>query len=97
MEAALDAGADDVVEAGSSVEVVTAPARWTALVQALTEKGFAPAESSITMEASTTVNLEGSHAETMLRVADALEDLDDVQNVYANFDISDEEMQRIAG
>jgi transcriptional/translational regulatory protein YebC/TACO1 len=49
------------------------------------------------MEASTKVSLEGVHAETMLRVADALEDLDDVQNVYANFDISDEEMQRIAG
>jgi transcriptional/translational regulatory protein YebC/TACO1 len=97
MEAALDAGANDVVEAGSSVEVVTAPGALDSVVQTLTEKGFAPAESSITMEASTTVNLEGSHAETMLRVADALEDLDDVQNVYANFDISDEEMQRIAG
>ena len=97
MEAALDAGANDVVETEGSVEVVTSPGALGGVVQALTEKGFTPAESSVTMEASTTVNLEGSEAETMLRVTDALEDLDDVQNVYANFDISDEEMQRIAG
>jgi YebC/PmpR family DNA-binding regulatory protein len=97
MEAALEAGAEDVVEAGSSIEVVTAPGALGSVVQALAGRGFAPAESAITMEASTTVSLEGSHAETMLRVADALEDLDDVQNVYANFDISDEELQRIAG
>jgi YebC/PmpR family DNA-binding regulatory protein len=97
MEAALDAGANDVVESGTSVEVVTAPGALEGVVEVLTKKGFAPAESTITMEATTTVNLEGSHAETMLRVTDALEDLDDVQNVYANFDISDAEMQRIAG
>jgi YebC/PmpR family DNA-binding regulatory protein len=97
MEAALDAGANDVVESGTSVEVVTAPGALESVVQALAKKGFEPAESAISMEASTTVSLEGSHAETMLRVTDALEDLDDVQNVYANFDISDEEMQRIAG
>jgi YebC/PmpR family DNA-binding regulatory protein len=97
MEAALDAGANDVVESGSSVEVVTAPGALESVVQALAKKGFEPAESSISMEPSTTVSLEGSQAETMLRVSDALEDLDDVQNVYANFDISDAEMQRIAG
>jgi YebC/PmpR family DNA-binding regulatory protein len=97
MEAALDAGANDVVESGTSIEVVTAPGALSGVVEALAGKGYTPAESSITMEASTTVSLEGAHAETMLRVADALEDLDDVQNVYANFDISDEEMQRIAG
>jgi YebC/PmpR family DNA-binding regulatory protein len=97
MEAALEAGAEDVVESRGTVEVVTMPAALAGVVQALAEKGFTPAESGISMEASTTVSLEGSHAETMLRVTDALEDLDDVQNVYANFDISDEEMQRIAG
>ena len=97
MEAALEAGADDVVESGASIEVVTAPGSLNAVVSDLAGKGFEPAESSITMEASTKVSLAGSQAESMLRVADALEDLDDVQNVYANFDISDEEMQRIAG
>jgi YebC/PmpR family DNA-binding regulatory protein len=97
MEAALEAGADDVVESGSSIEVVTGPGSLNSVVSELAAKGFEPAESAITMEASTKVSLAGAHAESMLRVADALEDLDDVQNVYANFDISDEEMQRIAG
>ena len=97
MEAALEAGADDVLESGSSIEVVSAPSALNGVVSTLSAKGFEPAESSITMEASTKVNLAGTQAESMLRVADALEDLDDVQNVYANFDISDEEMQRIAG
>jgi YebC/PmpR family DNA-binding regulatory protein len=97
MEAALEAGADDVVEAGDSVDVVTSPGALASVVQALSAKGFESSDSSVTMEASTKVQLEGAHAESMLRVADALEDLDDVQNVYANFDISDAEMQRIAG
>ena len=48
------------------------------------------------MEPSTTVKLEGEDAEKMLRLADALDDLDDVQGVYANFDISEEEMARLA-
>jgi YebC/PmpR family DNA-binding regulatory protein len=97
MEAALEAGAEDVRELGESVDVVTSPGSLAAVVEALAERGFAPEESRVTMEPSTTVKLEGSQAETMLRVADALEDLDDVQSVYANFDISEEEMQRIAG
>ena len=96
MEAALDAGADDVVEEGETVRVVTAPSQLAKVAAALTERGFAPEESAVTMEPSTTVNLTGSDAETMLRVTDALEDLDDVQSVYANFDISEEEMDRIA-
>ncbi len=97
MEAALEAGAEDVRELGESVDVVTSPGSLAAVVEALAEGGFAPEESRVAMEPSTTVKLEGSQAETMLRVADALEDLDDVQSVYANFDISEEEMQRIAG
>jgi YebC/PmpR family DNA-binding regulatory protein len=97
MEAALEAGAEDVVEDGESVFVETSQSNLTGIVEALSGQGFEPVESGITMEPSTTVMLEGSEAETMLRVSDALEDLDDVQNVYANFDISEEEMDRIAG
>ena len=97
MEAALEAGADDVEEEGEVVRVVTPPTGLAATAEALAARGFAPLESAITMEPSTTVNLAGSEAETMLRVTDALEDLDDVQSVYANFDISEVEMQRIAG
>ena len=97
LEAALEAGADDAVESDDSIEVVTAPGDFEAVKSALTEGGFAPTHAEISMQPSTTVKLEGKEAETMLAVADALEDLDDVQNVHANFDISEEEMARIAG
>jgi YebC/PmpR family DNA-binding regulatory protein len=97
MEAALEAGAEDVRELGETVEVVMSPGSLAAVVEALGARGFEPEDSRVAMEPSTTVTLAGSQAETMLRVADALEDLDDVQSVYANFDISEEEMQRIAG
>ena len=86
-----------MVESEETIEVVTTPAQLSAVSSGLAERGFSPVESGVSMQPSTTVHLAGSEAETMLRVADALEDLDDVQNVYANFDISDEEMQRIAG
>jgi YebC/PmpR family DNA-binding regulatory protein len=96
LEAALEAGAEDAEESETGVEVTTAPADFEAVKAALTAAGFAPASAELTMIPSTTVRLEGKDAETMLRVADALEDLDDVQSVHANFDISEEEMGRIA-
>jgi len=97
LEAALESGAEDVVESGDSVDVLTAPGDFESVKAALVERGFAPVQAEIAFEPTTTVKLEGSSAETMLRIADALEDLDDVQNVYANFDISEDEMARIAG
>jgi len=97
LEAALEAGALDVVESDLCTDVVTEPASFEAVKRELAERGYTPAEAELRMEPSTTVRLEGKQAETMLSVADALEDLDDVQNVYANFDISDKEMARIAG
>ncbi|HJO22303.1 MAG: YebC/PmpR family DNA-binding transcriptional regulator [Myxococcota bacterium] len=97
LEAALEAGADDVVEVGSQVEVVTAPGEFEAVKRLLEERGFAPVHAAIALEPTSTVALEGGPAETMLALADALEDLGDVQNVSANFDISGEEMARIAG
>jgi YebC/PmpR family DNA-binding regulatory protein len=96
LEAALEAGATDVVEESDSMAVVTAPNELDAVRAALEAKGFAPASAEVSMEPSTTVKLEGEQAKTMLELADALDDLDDVQGVYANFDISDEEMARLA-
>ena len=96
MEAALEAGAEDLVEGDESVDVVTTPNDFEAVRDALGAAGFEPANAEISMEPSTTVELEGKEAETMLRLLDALEDLDDVQNVYANFEISDEEMAKYA-
>jgi YebC/PmpR family DNA-binding regulatory protein len=97
LEAALEAGAEDVDEGADSVEVLSQPADFEAVRDALTARGFCPASAQISMRPSSVVELQGKEAETMLRVADALEDLEDVQNVYANFDISEEEMARIAG
>jgi YebC/PmpR family DNA-binding regulatory protein len=96
MEAALEAGAEDVLESDESVDVITTPGDLEVVRDALTTSGFEPANAEISMEPSTTVDLEGKEAETMLRLMDALEDLDDVQNVYANFEISDEEMAKYA-
>ena len=97
LEAALEAGAEDVDEGADSVEVLSQPGDFETLRDALTEKGFRPTSAEVSMRPSSVVELHGKEAETMLRVADALEDMEDVQNVYANFDISEEEMARIAG
>jgi YebC/PmpR family DNA-binding regulatory protein len=96
-EAALETGAEDVVEGADSIDVVSPPGDFERVKRALGEKGFAPAHAAISLEPTTTVELKGKEAEIMLRLADALEDLDDVQSVNANFDISEEEMARIAG
>ena len=96
MEAALEAGAEDVVESAESVEVITTPQEFSAVKEGLSAR-FPPDSAEVVMQPSTTVRLEGSEAESMLRVADALDDLDDVQAVYANFDIPQEEMERLAG
>jgi YebC/PmpR family DNA-binding regulatory protein len=95
-EAALEAGAEDMVEGESSIDVVIPPGDFERVKRALGARGFTPAHAAIGLEPTTTVELKGKEAETMLRLADALEDLDDVQSVNANFDISEEEMARIA-
>jgi YebC/PmpR family DNA-binding regulatory protein len=96
LEAALEAGAEDVQESEDTLQVLTTPAQFEAVREALAAAGFEAAEAEVRMEPSTTVKLEGPDAETMLKLADALEDLDDVQSLVANFDISDEELSKFA-
>jgi len=100
IECALEAGAEDVVEGDETVDVTSSPADFEQLRERIAKDGFAAADggmnAEITMEPSTTVGLEGSQSQTMLKLLEALEDLDDVQNVYANFEISDEEMAEFA-
>lgn len=93
LEAALDAGAEDVIEALDHCEVMTLPSEFHAVQQALAALDFEPASAELTMQPSTVVKLVGKEAEQMLRLADTLEDLDDVQNLYANFDISEEDLE----
>jgi YebC/PmpR family DNA-binding regulatory protein len=91
MLAALDAGAEDIVDTGDTWQVTTASADLHAVRVALDEAGIAVTSGDLTMLPTSTVALtEESAARAVLRVVDALEDHDDVQNVYANFDIPDE-------
>lgn len=96
MEVALDAGADDVVEEDHGFEVVTTPSVFEAVKRAFDEAGLKYQTAELTMMPQTYVHLEGKTAEQMLRLMNALEDSDDVQNVYANFDIPDEVMEAAA-
>ncbi len=90
MVAALEAGVEDIRDSGDLWEVTTAPADLAAVRAALEQAGVAFVSAELTMVASNTVLLDTeSDARKVLRVIDMLEELDDVQNVYANFDIPD--------
>lgn len=94
-EAALEAGADDVTQEDDQIEVVTDPTSFIEVRETLEAAGFKHDSAEITMIPQTTVALEGKAAESMLKMMDRLEDNDDVQNVYANFDISEAEMEKM--
>lgn len=94
-EAALEAGAEDVKDEGDAYEVLTEPGDFIEVRDAMAAAGLAWETAEVTMIAQNQVQLEGKPAETMLKMMDALEDNDDVQNVYANFDISEEELAKI--
>ena len=96
MEAALEAGADDVIHhEDHSVEVLVDPERFLELRDALALKGLIPESAEITMRASTTIALTEDDAGKMLRLLERLEDLDDVQNVYSNADISEDILAKL--
>ncbi len=96
MEAALEAGAEDVVtNDDQSIDVMTAWEDFAAVKDAIIAAGLEPDNAEITMLASTTVPLDKDGAEKALALIDSLEDLDDVQNVYTNADISLEVMEQL--
>jgi YebC/PmpR family DNA-binding regulatory protein len=98
MEAALEAGANDVItNDDGSIDVMTSPEDYLAVKEALVAAGFEPDNAEVTMQASTQTELGAEDAEKMLRLIDRLEDLDDVQNVYSNADISEEIVAQFAG
>ncbi len=92
MLAAIEAGAEDVRPSGSLWEIIAAPGDLKAVQAALAEAGISVESADVTQLPSTSVPLAEDKAKQVLRLVDALEDLDDVQDVYANFDISDEVM-----
>jgi YebC/PmpR family DNA-binding regulatory protein len=96
MEAALEAGAEDVLpNDDGSLEVLTDPLDFETVRARLMADGFAPAEGEITQRASTTAKLAGDAAESMARLLDMLDELDDVQSVYSNAEIPDEVLARV--
>ncbi len=97
MEAALDAGADDViVNDDGSKDVMTSPENYLDVKEALMTAGFESENSEITMQASTKAEIvDAETAEKVMKLIERLEDLDDVQNVYSNADVSDEIMSAI--
>ena len=92
MTLALDAGADDMQPEDDNFVVTTAPNDFEKVKKVLEDAGVTPDVAEITMIPQTYVKLDGKEAQQMLRLVETLEDNDDVQNVYANFDIPDEIM-----
>lgn len=96
MEAALEAGADDVAkQQDGRIEVLTTPEQFVAVRDGMIAAGHEPDNAEVTMRADSYVTLQGEEAETMLRLLDALEELDDVQNVYANVDFPDDVLEQL--
>ena len=96
MTVALEAGADDIRTEEDEFEVITSPEHFDAVKEALEAAEVPVSVAELTMVPQNTIHLEGKDAQQMLRLMDALEDLDDVSNVFANFDISDEELEEAA-
>jgi transcriptional/translational regulatory protein YebC/TACO1 len=96
MLVALDAGAEDIREGGDGIlEVITGPSDLTAVRSALEAGGVEIESADVTQLPASTVPIEESDARKVLRLIDALDDLDDVQAVFSNYDIEDEIMEKV--
>jgi YebC/PmpR family DNA-binding regulatory protein len=89
-EIVLEAGAEDLSDEGENWEVITGPKEFEAVVEALKAAKIPTEHAEVTMIASTYTKLEGAQAASMMRLLDAIEDLDDTQNVYSNFDMDEQ-------
>lgn len=96
MEAAIEAGAEDViVDSDGSIEVLTDPADFETVRDSMKVAGLVPDSNELTMRASISANLDLETASSMVKMLEMLEDLDDVQNVYSNADISADILARL--
>jgi YebC/PmpR family DNA-binding regulatory protein len=94
MNLVLEAGAEDLRDGGDSWEVVSDPAGHEAVLEALHKAGIETASAeAISMLPKNLLKLEGKNAQAMIRLSDALEEHDDVQNVYSNFDVDEDELE----
>ena len=95
-ELALDAGTDDVITEESELVVITPPEAFESVKSAIQGAGLGYETAEITMIPQNSIKIEGKEAEHMIRLMEALEDSDDVQNVYSNFDVPEEVMMSLA-
>jgi YebC/PmpR family DNA-binding regulatory protein len=94
-EVAIEAGADDIEEEEEAITIYTSVEDFDNVSEAIEKAGFQPQRSEVAKIPSNTVACEGETADDVFKLINLLEDLDDVQNVSANFDISDEELERL--
>jgi len=97
MEIVLEHGGEDLSDQGDTWEVITDPASYEAVAAAVKAAGVRTVMSEVTMVASTYTKLEGNTASQMIRLLEALEECDDTQNVYSNFDMDAAQMEHAAG
>jgi YebC/PmpR family DNA-binding regulatory protein len=97
MAIVLEAGAEDLRDDGDNWEVLTDTSVYEAVLEAVKKAGIEPVSASVTMIPQNYIKLEGSQAATMIRLIEAFEEHDDVQNVHANFDIDQKVLEEVAG
>jgi len=95
MLAVMDAGAEDIQDADEVYEIITPIAQFEAVKQALEDNSIASGQASLVRLSQNMLEVEGKEIEQIIRLLEALEDLDDVQKVYSNFDIPDEELEKL--
>jgi YebC/PmpR family DNA-binding regulatory protein len=96
MNLVLEAGAEDMRDDGDEWEVISAPEAHDAVLEAIRKAGIETASDEIAMVPKNLTKLEGKNAAAMLRLSEALEEHDDVQNVYSNFDVDEKELEAMA-
>ncbi len=96
MSVVLDAGAEDIRDQGGAFEIISAPEAHETVLQALEKAGIPNESAEIAMVPKNTMKLEGKTAQAMLKLYDALEEHDDVQNVYGNYEVDEAEVEALA-
>lgn len=94
MDVIIEAGAEDIKDTDDTFDITTTPDDFETIKKACIDAGFTPAEADVQMIPQNTIKLEGEDAAKMIKLMEALEDHDDIQNVYANFDIDVAIMER---
>jgi YebC/PmpR family DNA-binding regulatory protein len=97
MNIVLEAGGDDLNDDGDNWEILTAPNAFEPVLEAVKKAGFEVVHSALGMVPQNYIKLEGAAANQMIRLLEAIEDSDDVQNVYSNFDVDQAQLEAVAG